>query len=110
MTNITKLAERLRELSQAATRAVADARWSEFYTRVTAEPEHDAGLVLQTAANELQRLDSAMREHMQLARDAVEQCDKLRARIAELERQRLQSRLLSAGNNRRGESDLDAEG
>lgn len=38
------------------------------------------------------------------------ECDALRARIAELERERLQSRLLSAGNNMRGETDLDAEG
>ena len=53
MTDINKLAVRLRELSQAA----ADGRWSEFSMRVPAEPERDADLVLQTAANELQRLE-----------------------------------------------------
>lgn len=36
---------------------------------------------------ELDRLNSALREHMQLTRDAIEQCDKLRAQVAELERQ-----------------------
>lgn len=67
-----KLAARLRELSS-----------SSGWLFVAADAEQ----VCQAAANELDRLDSALREHMQLTRDAIEQCDKLRARIAELERQ-----------------------
>lgn len=42
---------------------------------------------LNKAADELDRLTAALAEHMQLTREAVEQCDVLRARIAELERQ-----------------------
>ncbi len=83
MTDINKLAERLRELSQAA----SDGRWSEFSV-LCGNADH----VLQTAANELQRLESALREHMQLTRDAIEQCDVLRARVAELEQQPIQWR------------------
>lgn len=81
MTDINKLIVRLYELSQAA----ANGRWSEFSMRVPADFEHDADLVLQTAANELQRLDSALREHMQLTRDAVAMCDALRAQLREIE-------------------------
>lgn len=55
MTDINKLAERLRELA-------------ELYIPARRDPE--SALLLQTAANELQRLDSALREHMQLTRDA----------------------------------------
>lgn len=80
MTDINKLAERLRELS-------------ELYIPARHDPE--SALLLQTAANELERLETmcdgqreSLREHMAMARDAVSECDKLRARIAELERER----------------------
>lgn len=79
MTDINKLAERLCELSN-----------SSGWLFVAADAEQ----VCQTAANELERLETmcdgqreSLREHMAMARDAIEQCDKLRARIAELERQ-----------------------
>lgn len=75
-----KLAARLRELSS-----------SSGWLFVAADAEQ----VCQAAANELDRLDSALREHMQLTRDAIEQCDKLRARIAELERQPIRWRPIS---------------
>lgn len=112
MTDINKLAERLRELSQAA----ADARWSEFsvlcgnadHVLQTAadilkralgdlpEGAIDGGWTArgiiehyrqerETAARELVRLNSALAEHMHLTRDAVAQCDTLRAQLREIE-------------------------
>jgi len=66
MTDINKLAARLRELSHAA----ADGRWSEFSMRVPAEPERDADLVLQTVANELERLCSGYRHEFEVVEDA----------------------------------------
>lgn len=49
-TNTKKLADRLRELSNAVTKQ----RWSEFSMRVPAEPMHDADLVLTAAAGQLE--------------------------------------------------------
>lgn len=40
---------------------------------------------LNKAADELDRLTAALAEHMQLTREAVEQCDKLRAQLREIE-------------------------